>query len=201
MAKSTKAEVERRVSLVAGMLVEGRSRSQICAYALENWGVSDSQTDRYAVRARELIRDECREDFAYECALARRRLDDLYARSLDAGDLRTALSVVRETVELEGLATKNMSEETDADLGYYKAMSIYAQAVRTFCTPEQLQGIVRMSNEMGGHLDFATMPDYAERKDRERTLAIAVSDMETLGRTRTREELIEDGVFDAIPPI
>lgn len=51
--KSTYAEVDRRVSVVYGLIVQGQQRPAIVRYCTSQWGVSIRTADDYMARARE----------------------------------------------------------------------------------------------------------------------------------------------------
>lgn len=104
--KSTKAEVERRVHEVFKLRLGGAEFADIREYASapeQSWNVSDSQIWRYIKAADEL----CEKYFDAKSShlLARHLLQrrQLYAHCLGAGDFRTALSVLKDEAELEGL--------------------------------------------------------------------------------------------------
>ncbi|QOS67095.1 hypothetical protein GS424_011170 [Eggerthella guodeyinii] len=118
--KSTAAEVEMRTAKVAELLVNGWNRTRICEYARETaqWGVSDGQIDRYIATARERIQTDCTQDLKMNYALANARLEAIYSRAIEAGDLRLALSVVKEQKTLQGLdaeAAAQIYSEEDND--------------------------------------------------------------------------------------
>lgn len=104
--KSTNAEVKRRVHEVFKLRLGGAEFADIREYASaleQSWNVSDSQIWRYIQSADEL----CEKYFDAKARhlLARHLLQrrQLYAHCLSAGDFRTALSVLKDEAELEGL--------------------------------------------------------------------------------------------------
>ena len=54
--KSDAAEIDRRVHTIVKLLSSAKTRSYIRRFAKEEWGVSESQADRYLARARDIIR-------------------------------------------------------------------------------------------------------------------------------------------------
>src|SRR5262245_50293381 len=106
MAKSTRAETERRVHEVFKLRLGGAEFADIREYATapeQKWGVSDSQLWRYIKAADALCVTYL--DGKSEHLLARHLLQrrQLYAHCMSAGDFRTALAVLKDESELEGL--------------------------------------------------------------------------------------------------
>ena len=56
--KSDAAEIDRRIHTVVKLLSSAKTSSYIRRFAKEEWGVSESQADRYLARAREIIRSD-----------------------------------------------------------------------------------------------------------------------------------------------
>ena len=54
--KSDSAEIDRRVNTIIKLLFSAKTSSYIHRFAKEEWGVSESQADRYLARARDIIR-------------------------------------------------------------------------------------------------------------------------------------------------
>jgi hypothetical protein len=115
--KATKAQVTARVEEILRIRLDGAEAWAIREYVREKqqeegspWQLrpeekplSDSQLRRYQQRADALIAESCREGRkkALRRHLAQRRA--LYARAVNAGDLRAALAVLRDEAELRGL--------------------------------------------------------------------------------------------------
>lgn len=53
--KSTKSEKEFRVATVYGMLVDGRSRTEILQFSAETWQISERTGDQYIADARDRL--------------------------------------------------------------------------------------------------------------------------------------------------
>ena len=88
----------------------------------------------------------------------------------------------------------------DGDIaGFYAAMAAYGTAIRDTVSPQQLVEIVAKANALGAHFDIsnAKYEDVVE-VDIDDVMQVAVEDYKTLGRGRTREELIDAGVFDGL---
>ena len=191
--KSTAATVELRTAEVAELLVNGWSRARICEYARnQRWGVSDGQIDRYIASARDRIKAGCSKDTEAKCALAEARLEQLYGKAVEAGDLRLALNVVKEQRALQGLdeAPRVVARGKDA-IPFYAVLAAYGEALRVNLTPEQLRAVVRDANEyavIGQSLE----PDWEPPAD---CMAQCVEDVKTFGRARTRGELLDAGII------
>src|SRR5262245_7148984 len=104
--KSTRAVVRQRVNEVLKLRLGGAEFPDIREYAAapeQGWGVGDSQLWRYIKAADALCKDYF--DPRAENLLARHLLQrrQLYAHAMSAGDFRTALAVLKDEAELEGL--------------------------------------------------------------------------------------------------
>lgn len=119
MARSTKAEVARRVGEVFALVCDCMTLREIRAYAdtKTDWGrrVSDSQLKRYMAQARELMAEAAVFDRQTEFGAARRRLERIIARAVAKGDLRTVLTANRQLSELLGLAVPARLELSGPD--------------------------------------------------------------------------------------
>lgn len=108
MARSTKAELERRVAEIFPLVCDCMTLREIRAFvnAKTSWGptLSDSQLKRYLAKAREQMREAARFDRRQEFGAARARLERIIARATAKGELRTALGANRQLCELLGLA-------------------------------------------------------------------------------------------------
>jgi hypothetical protein len=104
--KLTKAEVRRRVEEVFKLRLGGAEFADVREYALapeHAWGVSDGQLWRCIAAADKLVKE--RFDAKADHLLARHLLQrrQPYAHALGAGDFRTALAVLKDEADLEGL--------------------------------------------------------------------------------------------------
>jgi hypothetical protein len=116
--KATKAEVAQRVEAVFELRLGGAGFTDIREYAraptgrdgqkLPPWEVSDSQLWRYIAAADRLCKE--RYDARAPHLLARHllRRERLYAHALEVGDYRTALAVLRDEADLEGLYNRRL---------------------------------------------------------------------------------------------
>ena len=106
MAKSTNVVVRQRINEIFKLRLGGAELADIRDYANSpdrNWGLSDTQLWRYTQRADKLCTQYF--DAKAEHLLARHLLQrrTLYTHAMAAGDYRTALAVLRDEAELEGL--------------------------------------------------------------------------------------------------
>lgn len=191
--KSTSIETTRRISKVAEWLINGWSRARICENARENWGVSDSQTDRYAAQAREMIRASYKNDWEDNRAMADMRLEYLFCRALEANDLRLAVKIVGEQTKLRRPDTAQNAFASEDEVVY--CLAAYADALRRILPKSMLVQVVDAVREL---TPVAESLEEIIGFDYDGAMALAVEDHKRLGRGRTREELIEDGVFDGL---
>ncbi len=111
--KATKAEVARRVEAVFELRLGGATFADIREYAtaptdregqkLPPWDVSDSQLWRYIARADALCKERCDARAGHLLARHLLRRERLYAHALDVGDYKTALAVLKDQAQLEGV--------------------------------------------------------------------------------------------------
>jgi hypothetical protein len=116
MAKSTRAEVDRRVHQVFKLRLGGAEFPDIREYAEapeRSWGVSDSQLWRYIKAADALCEKylDAKSSHLLSRHLLQRR--QLLAHCMNAGDFRTALAVLKDEAELEGLYPPKKVAPTD----------------------------------------------------------------------------------------
>ncbi|HEY5386985.1 MAG TPA: hypothetical protein VIL79_03695 [Thermoleophilia bacterium] len=119
MARSTKAEVARRVAEIFPLVCDCMTLREIRAFAdaKTDWGrsISDAQLKRYLAKARKLMSEAALFDRQEEFGAARRRLERIIARAAAKGDLRTLLTANRQLCELLGLATPARLELSGPD--------------------------------------------------------------------------------------
>lgn len=104
--RSTAAEKSLRIQTVHGLLINGKSRSQIVQYCAEHWKISERAADNYIADGRALIEKDCelsRPAFLAE-VLGRLRTYEQMAAS--RGQLQVATNCVRLQAELVGLTSK-----------------------------------------------------------------------------------------------
>jgi hypothetical protein len=111
MAKSTAAEVARRVDAIYDLLLQGVGRRGIAQYAAgHGWDVSSRQLDTYIGRAKALLAQQAERDRAVELGKMIERLDLLFMKALAADDRAEARAVTRDHAELLGLSAAQRHE-------------------------------------------------------------------------------------------
>lgn len=119
MARSTKAEVARRVAEIFPLVCDCMTLREIRAFAdaKTDWGrsISDAQLKRYLAKARKLMSEAALFDRQEEFGAARRRLERIIARAAAKGDLRTLLTANRQLCELLGLVSPARLELSGPD--------------------------------------------------------------------------------------
>ncbi len=116
--KSTKLVVRQRVEEIFQLRLGGAEFHDIREYAdatvddegkpRQPWGVSDTQLRRYIAQADELCQkrfDAKAKHLLSRHLLQRRRL---YAHAMEVGDYKTALAILRDEAELEGLYRRQL---------------------------------------------------------------------------------------------
>jgi len=103
--KSTAAELEIRVSVVAKYLLHGVTRAEIIENVNENydWDVSDAMIDQYIRKAYSAISLEAQNSIDEERGRAMARLNLIFNRSISKNRYDTALNVQKEINKLLGL--------------------------------------------------------------------------------------------------
>lgn len=114
--KPTKAETNKRMSIIQELVLQCWPRRTICQYVSQktDWNVTDRSIDRYVKKVREEIKQSSAWDKDLEVGKALRQLDDLYRRCMKISDYKTALQVLRQRTELLQLKHSIVS---DADRG------------------------------------------------------------------------------------
>jgi hypothetical protein len=125
--KATKAIIAKRVEEVLQIRLAGGGFPEILQYAAEHgWEVKERQLWEYIRRSAELLAQTLEKDRGERLLLhlAQRRL--LYNKAMEVGDLRTALSVLKDSADLQDLYpaakvkvdTKNLDEAIDRELAH-----------------------------------------------------------------------------------
>jgi hypothetical protein len=110
-SKASRAEVAARVAEILEIRLDGASFGDCVTYGTEKgWNVSERQVGRYIEQADKLLaeRTEKRRRRLLNMHVARR--EKLFARAVNAADLRTALAVLADQAKLQNLYT------SDADI-------------------------------------------------------------------------------------
>lgn len=100
--KSTKAEIDARVSKVFELLLSGARRKDILQYAAKNWNAASRSVDTYIARATDAILDYNETDREHHRAKSLARLEMLIAKNLQIQDFKAALQVVKEINTVTG---------------------------------------------------------------------------------------------------
>ncbi len=120
MARSTKAEVARRVREISALICDCMTLREIRAWvnAKTDWGaaVSDSTLKYYGQAARKLMKASAAFDHDEELGITKCRLERIIARAAAKGDLRTELAATRQHTELLGLAAPTQIEHCGIDV-------------------------------------------------------------------------------------
>jgi hypothetical protein len=97
-----------RAEQVLELVIAGLTRAQIIKWVNEKsgWGIKTRQVDRLIAQAHELLDQEAQPRRERELAKAIRRLDMLFARSLQINDFKACLAVERERIALLKLGDK-----------------------------------------------------------------------------------------------
>lgn len=98
--KPTDAEHEQRVSAIHEHLLNGWSRPAIIRYCSDTWQVTSRTADEYIALANEQIRLSAASTREHDFSLAKARLNAMYGRLIKAGDDKTALTVLKATIDL-----------------------------------------------------------------------------------------------------
>jgi hypothetical protein len=105
-AKSSKAEVDRRVDAIARLLINAASTSQVLRFASAEWGVTKRQAETYIARARRIVRDDYSQERADYLASRLAVLDSITQKAIKCGQLSAAVGAVRLGAELTQLLNK-----------------------------------------------------------------------------------------------
>lgn len=110
MGKSTKAETANRLRDVAKLMVAGAEFAEIRQFASERqWGISDRSIRRYMEKAYKRMAEASKRDSKQLLGRHLMQRRALYARCLKQGDHRTALSVLKDEADLQGVYPQRMS--------------------------------------------------------------------------------------------
>ena len=116
MGRNSEAVIAQRVEDIFGLVVDGQPLRVIRQYVSEscNWKADDRTLLRYKKRATKLIKERAEATCETVRETAVERLERLYARAIQRGDIRTALAVQQEIARLHGLNAPTKTELTGA---------------------------------------------------------------------------------------
>ena len=100
--KSTKAEVNQRVSEIKNLLTQGYTRSHIIQYG-SKWSVSDRQIDDYISMATIQIKEHNAYTYQENVTIVTDALWDVYRASRAANDRKAALTALSQIAKIKGL--------------------------------------------------------------------------------------------------
>lgn len=104
MGKPTKAETANRLRDVAKLMVAGAEFAEIRQFASERqWGVTDRSIRRYMEKAYKRMAEASKRDSKQLLGRHLMQRRALYARCLKQGDHRTALNVLKDEANLQGV--------------------------------------------------------------------------------------------------
>lgn len=104
--RSTRAEIEARVGVIADMLLAGALTTKIEKFAREQWGVCSRQAYYYIDQARKRIMRTAYLERDYHIAQAIERYMMLYQRAFVSEDIRTCLMIQMRVDKLLGLEAR-----------------------------------------------------------------------------------------------
>ena len=120
MARSTKAEIKRRLAELAPLVCDCMTVRELRAWvdAKTAWGpeVCDATLKYYMKRCRAQMKGEASFDRSEELGVTKRRLERIIARAAAKGDLRTELAATRQHSDLLGLGATKHSEQPATDI-------------------------------------------------------------------------------------
>jgi hypothetical protein len=104
--KSDKTTIAKRIEEVLRIRLDGAQFHDIVQYASENkWGVTDRQLRTYIRWADDLLVERQEKNRRRLLARHTAQRENLFARAVNAADLRTALAIADSTAKLQGLFT------------------------------------------------------------------------------------------------
>ncbi len=123
MAKVTHAEMEQRIAHVAGLLLDGRTRSYIIKYARTTWDVGSSATDKYIHRASAEITEAARATTEMTSAKIQSNLWEIYRKNITSTPA-LARAALMDIAKISGLdrmdvnihVERNFKDASDDDL-------------------------------------------------------------------------------------
>lgn len=104
--RCTEFELTKRISEVYKMLLVGKSRRDIIEDITSRYDVVAGTVDYYINKARSEFQDVVSADIAEKKSIAQARYEDLYAKALNADDIKTAKSVLDSLSKLQGFMSE-----------------------------------------------------------------------------------------------
>lgn len=103
MGKSSKGEVERRVTDIYTLRLACASHEYIVRYASEKWGVSERQVESYITKAIEKEKEEGKQVRENELIKAIKRLEDIYFKAYALQNYSECRLITKDMADLLGL--------------------------------------------------------------------------------------------------
>lgn len=113
--RTSEAELEQRISVVADLLIDGLRYSKVVQFCEGEFGVSKCTAERYIAAANERIKAAFTKDIETETAKAKQRFETLFMLATNAGEYAAATGAQRELVKLMGLAAPDKLEHSASD--------------------------------------------------------------------------------------
>ena len=101
--KSAKHEIDHRIDVIARMIVDAATTSQIIRYCAVEWGVGQRQAETYLARAREIVRQDYSQERSDFLASRLGILDRVIQASIKSGQHSNAIGATRLQAELAQL--------------------------------------------------------------------------------------------------
>ena len=108
LVKSTKAQLNQRVSEVQALQMEGRTRSYIIQHG-SKWDVSDRQIDDYIKYATTITKEVNLDTLQDNMGVIINNLWKLYRASNSSGDVKNAHAVLMSIAKLKGLDQQTLN--------------------------------------------------------------------------------------------
>ena len=123
--KSTKAEIDQRLTEIQELLLDGHTRHKILQYG-SKWKVSNRTVDEYIAQATALLKEINQASVQDNLAIITANQWKLYRSSVKDGNLATARQILMDLAKLRGLEhqtinhiiqdTRELADLSDADL-------------------------------------------------------------------------------------
>ena len=108
------------------------------------------------------------------------------------------IAVANVLLNMQAKKDAQYAMESGDPAGFYSVMAAYGEAIRDTVSVSQMQEIIAKANALGANFNIANT-GVSEIIDIEPVdyMQQAVEDYKTLGRTRTRDELLDAGIIDS----
>jgi vacuolar-type H+-ATPase subunit I/STV1 len=113
--RSERIQTILRTQQVATWLLDGKPYTQVMRDAAQEWGISERGAEKYIQKAREQIEAVSASEIRAATSLSIYRLTSLYEETLQTGDHKTALDVVKTLNRMLGLNAPDKIETSTVD--------------------------------------------------------------------------------------